>query len=76
MSTTPDLMNGAGRQKRVMPSRSRRGGPGIGSTDVDLMILETQKRKCTSYSSFTPVTYSQFCSRERTFDTSEYKICA
>lgn len=48
-------MNGAGRQKRVMPSRSRRGGPGIGSTDVDLMILETQKRKRTSYSSFTPL---------------------
>ena len=51
MTTTPDLMNGSGlstRQKRVMPSRSRRGGPGIGSTDVDVMILDTQKRKCVS----------------------------
>ncbi|EGN93100.1 hypothetical protein SERLA73DRAFT_189929 [Serpula lacrymans var. lacrymans S7.3] len=33
------------RQKRVLPSRSRRGGPGIGSCDVDLMILDAQKRK-------------------------------
>lgn len=33
------------RQKRVLPSRSRRGGPGVGSCDVDVMILETQKRK-------------------------------
>jgi hypothetical protein len=49
MTTTPGLVNGGGlgiRQKRIMPSRSRRGGPGIGSTDVDLMILDTQKRKC------------------------------
>ena len=49
MNTTPDPMNGVGfggRQKRVMPSRSRRGGPGVGSTEVDIMILETQKRKC------------------------------
>lgn len=51
MSTTPDLMNGlglSGRQKRVMPSRNRRGGPGVGSTDVDIMILDTQKRKSAS----------------------------
>jgi hypothetical protein len=34
------------RQKRVLPSRSRRGGPGVGSCDVDLMILDTQKRQC------------------------------
>ncbi|KAI0931572.1 hypothetical protein AcW1_001060 [Taiwanofungus camphoratus] len=33
------------RQKRVLPSRSRRGGPGIGSCDIDVMILETLKRK-------------------------------
>ncbi|KIJ66240.1 hypothetical protein HYDPIDRAFT_128905 [Hydnomerulius pinastri MD-312] len=33
------------RQKRVLPSRSRRGGPGIGSCDVDLMILDAQKRR-------------------------------
>ncbi|KAH7925175.1 hypothetical protein BV22DRAFT_1065347 [Leucogyrophana mollusca] len=36
------------RQKRVLPSRSRRGGPGIGSCDVDLMILDAQKRKLES----------------------------
>ncbi|KIK94147.1 hypothetical protein PAXRUDRAFT_12220 [Paxillus rubicundulus Ve08.2h10] len=33
------------RQKRVLPSRPRRGGPGIGSCDVDLMILDAQKRR-------------------------------
>ncbi|KAF5385393.1 hypothetical protein D9615_001248 [Tricholomella constricta] len=33
------------RQKRVLPSRSRRGGPGVGSCDADVMILETQRRK-------------------------------
>lgn len=33
------------RQKRVLPSRSRRGGPGIGSCDVDLMILDAQRRR-------------------------------
>ncbi|KAF8140551.1 hypothetical protein EV363DRAFT_1312786 [Boletus edulis] len=33
------------RQKRVLPTRSRRGGPGIGSCDVDLMILDAQKRR-------------------------------
>ncbi|KAH7886069.1 hypothetical protein F5I97DRAFT_1199634 [Phlebopus sp. FC_14] len=33
------------RQKRVLPSRSRRGGPGIGSCDIDLMILDAQKRR-------------------------------
>ena len=33
------------RQKRVLPSRSRRGGPGIGNCDVDLMILDAQKRR-------------------------------
>ncbi|KDQ63233.1 hypothetical protein JAAARDRAFT_120493 [Jaapia argillacea MUCL 33604] len=33
------------RPKRVQPSRSRRGGPGIGSCDVDLMILDAYKRK-------------------------------
>lgn len=34
------------RQKRVLPTRSRRGGPGIGSCDVDLMILDAQRRRC------------------------------
>ncbi|KAI0695626.1 hypothetical protein BC835DRAFT_1346012 [Cytidiella melzeri] len=33
------------RQKRVLPSRSRRGGPGVGGCDVDVMILETRKRR-------------------------------
>lgn len=33
------------RQKRILPSRSRRGGPGVGSCDADLMILDTLKRK-------------------------------
>lgn len=33
-------------QKRVLPSRSRRGGPGLGTADVDSIILDAQKRKC------------------------------
>ncbi|KAF9531908.1 hypothetical protein CPB83DRAFT_47300 [Crepidotus variabilis] len=33
------------RQKRVLPSRSRRGGPGLGTCDVDNLILETRRRK-------------------------------
>ncbi|KAF8971690.1 hypothetical protein BDZ97DRAFT_1784601, partial [Flammula alnicola] len=32
--------------RRTNPSRSRRGGPGVGTCDVDIMILETYKRKC------------------------------
>jgi hypothetical protein len=39
------------RQKRVLPSRTRRGGPGIGSTDVDQMILDAQQRRCAYNSS-------------------------
>lgn len=35
------------RQKRVLPSRSRRGGPGVGNCDVDVMILNAQLNKCT-----------------------------
>ena len=38
-------------QKRVLPSRSRRGGPGLGSADVDAIILDAQKRKCGVFSS-------------------------
>ena len=34
------------RQKRVLPSRSRRGGPGVGTCEVDVLILETLKRRC------------------------------
>ncbi|KAJ6609382.1 hypothetical protein B0H10DRAFT_482220 [Mycena sp. CBHHK59/15] len=33
------------RQKRVLPSRTRRGGPGVGNCDVDIMILNTQINK-------------------------------
>ncbi|KAF8808083.1 hypothetical protein BYT27DRAFT_7037173, partial [Phlegmacium glaucopus] len=33
------------RQKRVLPSRSRRGGPGVGTCEVDILILETLKRR-------------------------------
>ncbi|CDO73451.1 hypothetical protein BN946_scf185013.g86 [Trametes cinnabarina] len=36
------------RQKRVMPARSRRGGPGVGGCETDIMILETMKRKAES----------------------------
>jgi hypothetical protein len=35
------------RQKRVLPARTRRGGPGLGNCEVDVMILERQKRKRT-----------------------------
>jgi hypothetical protein len=35
------------RQKRVLPSRSRRGGPGVGGSEVDVLILETRKRRRT-----------------------------
>ncbi len=33
------------RQKRVLPTRSRRGGPGVGTCETDVMILDTMKRK-------------------------------
>ncbi|KAF8640589.1 hypothetical protein AX17_000251 [Amanita inopinata Kibby_2008] len=33
------------RKKRVLPTRSRRGGPGVGTCDVDMMILDTNKRR-------------------------------
>ncbi|TFK77409.1 hypothetical protein BDN72DRAFT_953848 [Pluteus cervinus] len=39
------LSGGNARQKRVLPSRTRRGGPGVGSCEIDLLILETQKRR-------------------------------
>jgi hypothetical protein len=47
MDATPRSTNveAPPRQKRVLPLRSRRGGPGIGSCDVDVMILDMQKRK-------------------------------
>ena len=33
------------RQKRVLPSRSTRGGPGVGTCEIDLSILDTLKRR-------------------------------
>ncbi|KAI0299874.1 hypothetical protein BC826DRAFT_993862, partial [Russula brevipes] len=36
---------GASRPRRIMPSRSRRGGPGVGISDVDTHILETLRRR-------------------------------
>ncbi|KAI0828856.1 hypothetical protein BC628DRAFT_1360992 [Trametes gibbosa] len=36
------------RQKRVLPTRSRRGGPGVGTCETDVMILETMKRRAES----------------------------
>ncbi|KAF5388517.1 hypothetical protein D9757_004694 [Collybiopsis confluens] len=32
-------------KKRVLPSRSRRGGPGVGNCDADILILETSRRQ-------------------------------
>lgn len=31
--------------KRILPSRVRRGGPGVGQNDIDQMILETYERE-------------------------------
>ncbi|KAF7784156.1 hypothetical protein Agabi119p4_321 [Agaricus bisporus var. burnettii] len=45
-----------GRQKRVLPSRARRGGPGVGSCDTDLMILEHQRRRFETESIISPAT--------------------
>lgn len=47
-STSATRSGAQTRQKRVLPSRSRRGGPGVGSCDVDVMILETRRRRRTS----------------------------
>ena len=35
----------ASRPRRIMPSRSRKGGPGVGISDVDTHILETLRRR-------------------------------
>lgn len=45
MADSSEFSSLKSRQKRVLPSRSRRGGPGIGSCDVDLMILDAQRRR-------------------------------
>ncbi|GJE89606.1 hypothetical protein PsYK624_057100 [Phanerochaete sordida] len=41
----PPAKAGMQTRKRVLPSRSRRGGPGVGGCDVDVMILETRRRQ-------------------------------
>ncbi|KAL4062970.1 hypothetical protein V8B97DRAFT_1877236 [Scleroderma yunnanense] len=45
MADATPIPTPSSRQKRVLPSRSRRGGPGVGSCDVDLMILDAQRRR-------------------------------
>ncbi|KAF5313248.1 hypothetical protein D9619_002609 [Psilocybe cf. subviscida] len=45
MDASSSSNTGSGPQKRVLPARSRRGGPGLGTCDVDVMILEAHKRK-------------------------------
>jgi hypothetical protein len=42
-----------------MPSRSRRGGPGVGICDVDTQILETFRRR----RAFLPFLFSRACAR-------------
>ncbi|KAA1468128.1 hypothetical protein DENSPDRAFT_833332 [Dentipellis sp. KUC8613] len=44
LSQTP-TSGAQGRQKRILPSRSRRGGPGMGTCDADVMILDTLRRR-------------------------------
>ncbi|KIY51310.1 hypothetical protein FISHEDRAFT_56826 [Fistulina hepatica ATCC 64428] len=36
------------RGTRIQPSRTRRGGPGVGSSEIDQMILDNMKRKSPS----------------------------
>lgn len=43
LSITP-LLPESNLQKRVLPTRSRRGGPGVGSSEIDLTILDAQRR--------------------------------
>ncbi|KAF8625220.1 hypothetical protein AX15_005521 [Amanita polypyramis BW_CC] len=45
MSPTTSLNGMQTRKKRVLPTRTRRGGPGVGNCDVDVMILDTNKRR-------------------------------
>ncbi|KAH9166896.1 hypothetical protein EDB89DRAFT_176869 [Lactarius sanguifluus] len=44
-SASTSNAGGAARPRRIMPSRSRRGGPGVGISDVDTQILETLRRR-------------------------------
>ena len=65
------------RQKRVLPSRARRGGPGVGSCDVDIMILETYKRKSALHVYFHDATFLiQFPSGNRTIGSKRYSLPA
>ncbi|KAF8832056.1 hypothetical protein HHX47_DHR1000976 [Lentinula edodes] len=41
----PSITSSREFQKRVLPSRSRRGGPGVGNCETDIMILDTFKRQ-------------------------------
>ena len=45
-NASSSTLAGQNRQKRVLPSRSRRGGPNVGTCEVDVLILETLKRRC------------------------------
>ncbi|KJA28516.1 hypothetical protein HYPSUDRAFT_51300 [Hypholoma sublateritium FD-334 SS-4] len=41
----PASSTASGQGRRQNPSRSKRGGPGVGTCDVDVIILESYKRK-------------------------------
>jgi hypothetical protein len=43
LPSTPTLVESV-IQKRILPTRSRRGGPGVGSSEIDQSILEAQRR--------------------------------
>ncbi|KDR85699.1 hypothetical protein GALMADRAFT_234716 [Galerina marginata CBS 339.88] len=49
-ATSSSTASAQGRLKRVLPSRARRGGPGVGTCDTDLLILDTYKRQRASCS--------------------------
>lgn len=36
-------------KRRVLPQRNRRGGPGVGSSAIDTMILDSQQKTCKCY---------------------------
>ncbi|KAN0138240.1 hypothetical protein V8E53_004129, partial [Lactarius tabidus] len=44
-SASTSNAGGPARPRRIMPSRTRRGGPGVGISDVDTQILETLRRR-------------------------------
>ncbi|KAG8969726.1 hypothetical protein FRC03_001071 [Tulasnella sp. 419] len=77
-------------KKRVMPMRQRRGGPGVGSSAVDMMIMESQRRTAENSTTLSPsavfvlttdsnfvATTSIAASRQRYFQKPEVvKACA